>query len=321
MNEEHATTVSNASPGAAIEAPAKLESSAPVGRTAAYGLMLVVIAIWGCGWPIAKSGFTWIPPLWFGFGRAAACAVTLFLVLALRGQLRLPGRADMPIVLSIGIIQVGVFMALMHFSLSLVEAGRAAILAYTSSLWVVPAALLFLGERLSVLKGIGLAAGLAGVAVLFNPLGFDWGNGAVILGNVLLLVCAMCWAIGILHVKVHRWRQSPLQVAPWQMVIGAMPSLIAAIATEPVSTIDWDWRGITIMVGMGAIGTALPFWALLTLNRALPAISTSLGLLAVPAVGLISSMAILGEQLTPTLAAGFILILIGVGFVAVADRR
>jgi drug/metabolite transporter (DMT)-like permease len=240
---------------------------------------------------------------------------------AMRGQLRLPGRTDMPIVLSIGIIQVGVFMALMHFSLALVDAGRAAILAYTSSLWVVPIALLLLGERLSVRRGLGLAAGLGGVLVLFNPFGFDWSNGAVVLGNILLLVCAMCWGIGIVHVKVHRWRQSPLQVAPWQMVIGAIPSLVAAIVTEPVSTINWDWRGLVIVAAMGSIGTALPFWALLTLNRALPAITTSLSLLAVPAVGLIASMAILGEELTPTLGAGFVLILIGVGLVALADRR
>lgn len=321
MNEDHATAVSSAPPGAVTGTRAEPAASVPVGQAAAYGLMLVVIAIWGLGWPIAKLGFTWIPPLWFGFGRAAICALTLFLVLALRGQIRLPGRQDLPIVFSIGIIQVGVFMALMHFSLALVEAGRAAILAYTSSLWVVPAALLLLGERLPLVKGLGLAAGLGGVAVLFNPFGFDWGDGSVVLGNVLLLVCAMCWGIGILHVKVHRWRLSPLQVAPWQMVIGAIPSLVAAAITEDPATIQWDWRGILIVAGMGTLGTALPFWALLTLNRALPAISTSLGLLAVPAVGLFSSMAILGEDLTPTLGAGFVLILIGVGLVATADRR
>lgn len=321
MNEDHAAAVSSSPTGAVTGARAQPADSVPVGPAAGYGLMLVVIAIWGCSWPIAKLGFTWIPPLWFGFGRAAVCAVTLLLVLAVRGQLRLPGRQDMPIVLSIGIVQVGVFMALMHFSLALVEAGRAAILAYTSSLWVVPAAILLLGERLSLLRGLGLAAGLGGVAVLFNPLEFDWGNGSIILGNVLLLVCAMCWGIGILHVKVHRWRLSPLQVAPWQMIIGSVPSLVAAAVTEDPSTIDWDWRGLLIVAGMGSIATALPFWALLTLNRALPAISTSLGLLAVPAVGLFSSMAILGEELTPTLAAGFVLILIGVGLVASADRR
>jgi drug/metabolite transporter (DMT)-like permease len=320
MTDDHAAAISSP-PAAGSEAAAPPAASVPVSRATAYGLMLVVVAIWGSGWPIAKIGLTWIPPLWFGFGRAALCALTLFLVLALRGQLRLPGRQDLPIVLSIGIVQVGVFMALMHFSLSLVAAGRAAILAYTSSLWVVPAALLFLGERLSPLRGLGLAAGLGGVAVLFNPFGFDWSNGEVILGNVLLLVCAMCWGIGILHVKVHRWHLSPLQLAPWQMVIGMIPSLAAALVTEDPSTIVWDWRGLVIVFAMGSIGTALPFWALLTLNRALPAISTSLGLLAVPAVGLFSSMAILGEELTPTLAAGFVLILIGVGLVATADRR
>jgi drug/metabolite transporter (DMT)-like permease len=316
MNDDQTAVAGDPSAVAAAEPPA----SAPVGRAAGYSLLLVVVATWGFSWPVAKIAFTWIPPLWFGFGRAAISCATLFGVLAVTRQLRLPGRADLPIVLSIGVFQVGAFMALMHFSLNLVDAGRAAILAYTSSLWVVPAAVLLLGERLSPLRGAGLVAGLGGVAVLFNPFGFDWGNGSVVLGNALLLACALFWAVGILHVKIHRWRLSPLQVAPWQMLLGALPSLVAAIVMEDPATIVWDWRGLAIVFTIGSVATALPFWALLTLNRALPAISTSLGLLAVPAVGLLSSMAILGERLTPTLAAGFVLILLGVGLVARADR-
>src|SRR3546814_3100576 len=64
-----------------------------------------------------------------------------------------------------------------------VGAGRSAVLAYTTPLWVTPAAIVLLGERPTAFKLLGLALGFAGVAVLFNPLGFDWADPQVLLGN------------------------------------------------------------------------------------------------------------------------------------------
>jgi drug/metabolite transporter (DMT)-like permease len=93
-----------------------------------------------------------------------------------------------------------------------VEAGRAAILAYTTLIWVTPLAVLFLGERLTPLKTIGLLCGLGGVFVLFNPLGFDWSSRSLLVGNGFLIAGALAWALCILHVRAHPFRLSPLQL-------------------------------------------------------------------------------------------------------------
>jgi len=53
----------------------------------------------------------------------------------------------------------------------------------------------------------------------------------------------------------------------------------------------------------------------------LPAITTSLVLLAVPVIGLAAAALWLGETLTPGLLLGMALIIAGVGLVSVADRR
>ena len=71
-------------------------------------------------------------------------------------------------------------MGLVHWGLQYVPAGRAALLAYSTPIWVVPAAMLFLGERLTGLRVLGLLAGLGGLAVLFNPLSFDWSDGQTV---------------------------------------------------------------------------------------------------------------------------------------------
>src|SRR5688572_16227659 len=86
---------------------------------------------------------------------------------------RLPGAAALPVVLSVGLLQMATPTALMLFTLPLVDAGRASLLAFTHPLWVAPLAAMARGERLDARAAAGLAFGMAGLAVLFNPLAFD----------------------------------------------------------------------------------------------------------------------------------------------------
>ncbi len=62
-------------------------------------------------------------------------------------------------------------------------AGRTAILANTTTIWVVPLSLIFLRERIPRGRWIAAGLGLAGVAVLVNPLAIDWASGSVLIGQ------------------------------------------------------------------------------------------------------------------------------------------
>jgi drug/metabolite transporter (DMT)-like permease len=89
------------------------------------------------------------------------------------GLLRRPTRRDWPIILSNGILQLALFFALGNLVLRYIPAGRSAVLAYTTTLWLVPLEALAGGSRLDLWCGLGLFAGLSGVAVLLNPLPLD----------------------------------------------------------------------------------------------------------------------------------------------------
>lgn len=288
-------------------------------RTAAF-LLVIVIVLWGANWPIMKVGLHYIPALTFAALRMALGAAIMFAVNAATGRLSLPSRNDWKIVLSVGTMQMGGFLMLIVSGLQFVPPGRSSILAYTTSLWVVPLASLLLGEDLPRLKLLGFIVGIIGVGVMFNPLGFDWSNPDVILGNALLMLGALLWAIQIVQVRGHRWEGSPLTLAPWQFLVAACVITPFAFYFDHGRTIQWGTAVGLILLYNGPIATAFGFWAVLTFTRALPAVTTSLGTLGVPVVGLLLSAFFLNEALTPTLVGGLILILAGLVLVTLADR-
>ena len=278
------------------------------------------MVLWGVNWPVMKVGLGFISPLTFAAARMVMGAVILSAVAAFLGEMRWPKRQDWSIVLGVGLIQMAAFMGLTTVALQFVPAGRSAILAYTTPLWVTPLAIYGLGERLNRLKLYGLFGGLGGVAVLFNPFGFDWRDPRVLLGNGLLLGAALLWALLIVQVRRHRWQGSPLSLGPWQFAVAAA----ALVPLAAVFEADRPWRWSSelgwVLLYNGPLATAFCFWAMLTVNRALPAITTSLASLGVPAVGLLAATLALGEPVTLTNGLGFLLIAGGVLCVALADR-
>jgi drug/metabolite transporter (DMT)-like permease len=301
--------------------PAKATSSVALSPTVARLLLVAVVVLWGANWPVMKIGVVYMPPVWFGAARMVLGALSLFALLAVLGRLSLPTRRDLPVVFTVGALQMGAFLALVNIALVHVGAGRSAILAYTTPLWVTPAAVALLGERLTNFKLFGLGLGLAGVAVLFNPLGFDWSDPQVLLGNALLLLAALAWSVAILHVRGHKWDSSPLQLAPWQMVIAVPPLVLVSWLTEDWSHIQWNSDLALVLAYNGPLATAFCFWAVVSVTRALPAITTSLSLLAVPVTGVAASALFLAEPLTPTLITGLVLILGGTALVNLGDLR
>lgn len=277
--------------------------------------------LWGANWPVMKVGLDYIPPLSFAAARVLLGCATLFAVLAAIGQVRLPNRSDLPVMASIALLQVAGFLALVNLGLQTVEAGRSAILAYTTPLWVAPLAVVFLRERLGVRELAALTLGAFGLGILFSPLTFDPAAPGAIAGNGLLLGAAAAAAVSIVHVRGHRWQGSALHLMPWAMLLGGAVLAGLAAALEPVSDIRWSGTLAVVLAYNGPVASAFCFWAFVTVQWTLPAVTTAIGSQGVPVAGMLFSAAALGEVLTAGMLAGFGLITAGVAVLAFGFRR
>lgn len=296
-------------------------SNTVISTRRAWGLMALIVVFWGVNWPVMKIGLAYIPPLYFTVARMWLGALVLALVAWQQGVLRWPQRGDWPLVLGVSILQMAAFLSLVNVALQYVPAGRSAILAYTTSLWVIPLAALVLHEQITLPKLAGFALGIAGVAVLFNPFGFNWQDPQVLLGNGLLLLAALCWAVLIVFVRGYAGVSSPLTLGVWQFLLAGWVTLPFALWLENAQAIHFGWPLGWVLLFNGPLATAFCYWGMITVTRALPAVTTSLVTLAVPMVGMLASALVLGEALTGTNGLGLLLILLGLVLVAVADRK
>lgn len=286
----------------------------------AYLQLALNIGLFGLSWPIIKIGLEAASPLWFAAARATLSATTAFALLACLGRVAWPPRADWPIVLSVGALQLACFFAFTNLGLQNLPAGRSSVLAYTASLWVVPLSMM-IGEKVGWRAFTGVLVGVAGILVLADPAHLDWTNKGVVWGYVWLLLSGLTWAIAIVHIRRHRWRTAPLDALPWQMSVAAVLLWLVTPFAEPDGYLDIHAKELWIgLIYIGAFAGPIATWAAVSVNRALPPVVASMSMLGVPLLSIASSVVLVDEPITTPLLVGTLMVIAGIAIV-ILDRR
>lgn len=281
---------------------------------AALRLLLVAVVLFGGAWPITKAALADATPLWFGTSRAVLAALVITALLAVLGRLHLPRKADRPAVLFLGLFQLGGFFVLTHLAVALVPAGRTAVLSNVVTYWLIPLSVLVLGERVSPLRWVAAALGLAGAGVLIGPWAVDWADPGVVIGHLALMLAGLLWSVAI--VATRRWptRTPMLELLPFCFAIGALVLAPLALLLEPGGGIGLSsWPH---MLFIGLIAAPIGSWCVIEAGRRLPGAVSSVGFLMVPAFGVLVSALWLGEPVGWDVIAGGALIVLSVWLAA-----
>lgn len=281
-----------------------------------YLIFLSLIAVWGLSWPISKVGLQYMDPVLFTAIRFVIAVCAVFGYMIATRQLKLPARSDIPFILSIGFFQMALFVILLNLGLVYVGAGRASILVYSTPIWVTPIAVLVFKENLNLLKSVGLGLGVLGILILLSPFGFDWSNQRVLTGNVMLVGAAIAWAGVMLQTRYRQWTSTPLEMLPWQLLVGCVVTVLMAFAFQSEGQTSWNASLVLSLLYNGLGATAFGYFGSIVVTKELPSITTSIGFLGVPVVGLISSAIFLSEELTASLVLSLVIMITGLALMA-----
>ncbi|MDG4663763.1 DMT family transporter [Mycobacterium sp. 236(2023)] len=288
--------------------------------TSLYLTIAVVGLVHGLNWPVMAHGVTLMPPEWLAAFRLGVGGIVAAVAMAGIGKLHRPVREDLPVVISVGVLQLAVVYALMFVALTQAPAGRSAVLLHTSALWAVPIAALFLRERYSMLTVAGLVAGICGVVLLLAPWEDGFFSSTRPFGYGLLLAGAAINAAVTVHIRSHRWTGSPLELLPWQLGIGCLAAATYAWASAGPPLFGLNWQVLLVVLYQGVFASAIGVWGVLAISRSLGAVSSNLSLMVVPVLGLLSSAVFLAEGLPFYVLLGLATILVGAAMGITATR-
>jgi drug/metabolite transporter (DMT)-like permease len=282
-------------------------------------LLALLILCWAASWPVIKIGVATVPPIWYACFRYAIATACLFTLVLARREAAFPARADWPLVAVSGVFQMAAYSALTACALTILPAGRASVLAFSTPIWVVPLAAWWLRERPSRRTLLGIGLGLLGVLGIAAPsLRAQVANQT--LAYAMLLGAAACWAISIVAVRAHRFTTSALALAPWQMLVAACLLVPFAIFVEGAPRL-LRVSGAASLAYVGPVATAFAYWAVVEAGRHFPASTMAVALLATPALGILISALALGETVEASLLAGVVLIGVGIRLVTNETER
>jgi drug/metabolite transporter (DMT)-like permease len=104
------------------------------------------------------------------------------------------------------------------------------------------------------------------------------------------------------------------------MSVATVLLLIVAAILEPHGHLDpGKWQLWAALLYNGSFAGPLGTWAAVSVTRALPPITSSLGMLGVPLLGIATSVVLVNEPITAPLAIGTALVLAGMAIV-ILDR-
>jgi drug/metabolite transporter (DMT)-like permease len=246
------------------------------------------------------------------FWRVALAVPVLWLLLAFgrRGAAPGPGSGRLgALMLAAGIAFAG-DLAFWHTSIQLTSVANSTLLANLASLFVTLAAWLLWRERPRGLFLVGLAAALAGVAMLVRT-SADFSRTALA-GDALGVVTAMFYAWYLLAVKALRDRGASA------LELMAVTSTVTAVILFPVALASGDTMlpesaaGWATLAGLALVSHAAGQGLIAYALAHLPAAFSSVSLLSQPVMAAAFAWVLLAETLAPLQIAGGAVVLAGI---------
>jgi drug/metabolite transporter (DMT)-like permease len=283
-------------------------------------LLLLLSLLWGSSFFFIRLAVSELPPFTMVLTRIALAALTLNLVLLVRGESLPRGREVWSAFFVMGALNNLVPFSLIAWGQTQIASGLAAILNATTPLFTALVAHWFTAdERLTPMKGAGLLLGIAGVAVMIGPAALG-GLGAHLLAQLAVLGAALSY--GFSGVFGRRFRQlglTPIPTATGQLTATTIMMLpLALIADRPWTLAMPSATATAAIIALAIPCTVLAYILFFRILAGAGATNVSLVTLLIPANAMMLGAFILGERFDLSADLGLALI---VGGLVVVDGR
>ncbi len=271
-------------------------------------LLLTLAAIWGASFMFIEIALEDFEPTTLMAGRLLVASIALCGLMAVRGtigRLRRAGRRAF----ALGIINSAIPFTLIAWGQQHIDSGVAAIANATVPIWVALFAIwLAHSERASGVRVVGIAVGLAGVAVLTGAQ--PEVNAWAVAGTLAVVAASIFYAIASIFLQRQTERLDTLTLSTATMLGATAVLLPFGLAQAPSQMPGWE--SIAAVVALGLAGTGVGILIFMKIIGEYGSFRAGLVTYLLPVTALFYGAFFLDEQITGWMVAGLALILVGV---------
>ena len=279
--------------------------------------LILLALIWGYNWVVMKSALRDVGPFQFAAMRTFLAGLMMVGLLPILKRPVRPSHLFQTAL--IGLLQTSGFTGLIVWALVEGGAGKVAVLSYTMPFWVMMLAWPLLGEKIRGFQWLAVLFSCSGLVFILEP----WHLEGSVFSDVLAVMGGLCWALSVIAAKrLHR--KAPqidlLNFTAWQMLIGSLPLLTAAVL-HPAREIVWSHYLVGAIVYNVVAANALAWLLWLYALRNLAAGTAGMVSLFAPVIGVLAAWIELGEVPSRPEAAGMGLIGLALALIAVLGMK
>ena len=225
---------------------------------------------------------------------------------------------DIPLFLGLGLGSILFFTVCYFTSITMMSLSTAAILLYTSPIWIMLMSLLFFHEKLTAQKIIALVLAFGG-CVLVSGIS---GGGLTLVGLLIGLGSGIGYGLYSILGTVALRRYTPYTVTTWTFIIAAIGSILISHPADLMAKISFapsipDLLGFSLLTAL--VTAVIPFLAYTLGLRSVEASKAGILATVEPMVATLIGIFVFSEPLTLMSGIGVLLILAAVVILNVSN--
>jgi drug/metabolite transporter (DMT)-like permease len=282
-----------------------------------WGLLALLSLLWGGSFFFVAVAVEELPPLTLVTLRASLAAALLWAGAPLLGVSAPKSGKAVAALAVLGFGNNALPFALIAWGQTHLPSGIASILIAATPLFTVLAAhVLTAEEKLTGLKVLGTAAGMAGVAWLVGP-DVLWGKGVNVLAEFAVLLAALSYALSAIFARrMPLLGLKPIDVATGQATAATLLLMpLAFMFDKPWMLPAPSVAVIASVLAIAGLSTALAYVVYFRIVAGAGATNVALVTLLVPATAVMLGALFLDERLLARQFLGFALIASGLAFI------
>lgn len=286
--------------------------------------MLALVTVWGFNFALVKATFEELPPLVFNGLRFAIASVLLLLAMRRIEPNRIQdwsktmseparGRVEWWKLLVLGLIGNSAYQLFFILGLARTTAGNSSIILATTPIFIALLGVTLGIERPTTRTWGGIVLAFAGILLLVGGKGEISLGSRTIAGDILIILCTICWSVYTVFSRPLLKELSPLRLTAVTMGLGT-PALILAGVPQMIR-LEWtevSWQSWAALVFSASLAVALGYVIWYTSVQIVGNTRTAVYSNLIPVVALISAWLLLGETISAIQGIGAAVALAGV---------